>query len=255
MSKEQNDKKIDLSQKVMAQIKSQHIKMHSKLYFVFGSVLVGSGLAGALITAMFFLAVVSFRLRVYGSLEYLRFGQLGLRPFFMTFPWIPLLVGVVGIVGGIMLLRKYEFSYKRSFISVAIVLVTLVLVFGFLLDQVAFDERFRQDTIGRLLHQRSQLAGDNWVIGEIIAINENEMTILEPDNKEVRAIWDEDTMLPFGGDFKVGQRIRLIGEWQDDVFVAEGISKGKMQWRGMRHNGSQIKGKMTPPAYRHRFSL
>jgi hypothetical protein len=253
MSKEPGDRKIDLSQKVMAQIKGQHIKMHSKLYFVLGSALVGGGLAGALMTAMFFLAVVSFRLRAYGPLEYLRFGRLGLRPFFMTFPWIPLLVGVAGIVGGVVLLKKCEFSYKRSFISIAIVLVTLVLVFGFLLDQAVFDERFRQDPIGRLLHERKQLSGDSWVVGEIIVVGESEITILGPDNEEVKVIWGEDALLPCEGSLEAGQRVRLIGKWQDDVFVARGIGRGKMQWRGMNRDGSQEKGKMIPLSYRHRF--
>ena len=118
---------------------------------------------------------------------------------------------------------------------------------------MVFDERFHKDSIGRLLHERKQLSGDSWVIGEIIAIGEQEMTILGPDNKEVQSVWSEDVLLPFGGSFEVGQKIRLIGEWQDDVFVAKGLSEGKMQWRGMRRGSPQVRGRMAPPLRKGRY--
>jgi len=249
MNKTKAKEKSDLSQKVMAQIKNQQIKMHSRLYFILGSVLMGAGLAGALITSMFFVAVVSFRLRVYSPTGYLWFGRLGLKPFLLTFPWIPLLVGIAGIMGGIIILKKYEFSYKKSFIGIAIVIIALVLAFGYLLDHTAFNERFYQAPIGRLLHERRQLSGDNWVIGEIITVGEHEIVLIGPDDKEVKATWDKHTLLPSGGDFEVGQKVKLIGEWQDDVFVAQGVGQDKMQWRGMKRGDPQVKGRMAPPHF------
>ena len=254
MSEETENNIPDLSEKVMGQIKSQHIRMHSRLYFVLGSVLMGLGLAGVLITAMFFVAVVSFRLRAYGPFEYLWFGRMGLRPFFVTFPWISLLVGIIGIVGGVLLLKRYDFTYKKSFIGISIVLVVLVLSLGLFLDQVAFDERFHKESIGgRLLHQSKQLSGDNWVIGAIIVLGEKEMIILGPDSKEIQAIWDNDALLPFGGQFEVGQKVKLIGEWRDGIFVAKGIGRGKMQWRGMGNGSPQVRGRMMLPSQRHHY--
>ena len=134
-------KNKDLSQKVMQEIKSREIKMRPRLYFVGGSVLLGLGLAGAIIIAVFFLNLFVFRLRILGPWNYLQFGRPGLRPFLTNFPWTVLLVSVVGIVAGLTLLKRYEFSYKKNFLVLTIVLVTVIGVLGFLLDRVGFNER------------------------------------------------------------------------------------------------------------------
>jgi hypothetical protein len=239
MNKE--EKKTNISEKVMSEIKEKHIHMRSKLYFVLGSLVLGIGMTGALLTALFFIAILSFRLRVYGSLGFLWFGQFGLRPFLMTFPWIPLIIGIAGIAGGVALLKRYEFSYKRSFISIAIVVIAIVLSLGFFLDQFVFDERVNTAPIGRILHAPKQIAGDNWVLGEVQEAREKEMDILTPDEKEVLIQWDEESLLLFGGVFEEGQRVRVVGEWDGDVFKAQGIGKGGMKWRS---GDLRVKGRM-----------
>jgi hypothetical protein len=55
--------------------------------------------------------------------------------------------------------------------------------------------------------------------------------IATPRGEEVKILLQEKTLLPVGSDFQVGERIRAVGEWQDEVFVAKGIGKGGMQWR------------------------
>lgn len=134
-------KNNDLSKKVMQEIKRRGIKMRPRLYFVFGSVLLGLGLAGAILTAVFFLNLFVFRLRILGPLGYLRLGRPGLLPFIVSFPWTVLLVSVVGIAAGLALLKRYEFSYKKNFLVLAIVLITVIGVLGFLLDRIGFNER------------------------------------------------------------------------------------------------------------------
>lgn len=131
----------DLSQKVMQEIKRRGLKMRPRLYFVLGSVLLGLGLTGAILTAVFFLNLFVFRLRLLGPLSYLRLGRPGILPLVTTIPWAVLLVSLVGIAAGLTLLKRYEFSYKKNFLVLAIVLVVVVAVLGFLLDRVGFNER------------------------------------------------------------------------------------------------------------------
>jgi len=125
----------DLSQQVMHEIKRREIKMRPRLYFALGSVLLGLGLAGAILTAIFFLNLFVFRLRILGPLNCL-------RP--TTFPWTVLLVSAIAVAAGLTLLKRYEFSYKKNFLVLAIVLVVVVGVLGFLLDQVGFNERMER---------------------------------------------------------------------------------------------------------------
>jgi len=125
-------KNKELSQRVTEEIKRREVKMRPRLYFVGGSILLGLGLAGAVITAVFFLNLFVFRLRVLGPMNCLRLT---------TFPWTVLLVSVVGIAAGLALLKRYEFSYKMNFLVFAIVLIIVVGALGFLLDRVGFNER------------------------------------------------------------------------------------------------------------------
>ncbi len=122
----------DLSKQVLQEIKKREVKMRPRLYFAFGSILLGLGLAGAIITAIFFLNLFVFRLRVLGPLNCLRLT---------TFPWTVLLASMVGIVAGLALLKRFEFSYRKNFLVLVIVLITVIGVLGFLLDRVGFNER------------------------------------------------------------------------------------------------------------------
>lgn len=121
-------KNKDLSKQVVQEIKRREVKMRPRLYFVLGSILLGLGLAGAIIIAIFFLNLFVFRLRVQGPLNC----------------WTVLLASVVGIVIGLALLKRFEFSYKKNFLILAIALIVVVGILGFLLDRVGFNERMRR---------------------------------------------------------------------------------------------------------------
>jgi len=223
-------KEADLSQKVMEQIKKEKVKMRPRVYFLVGSVLLGVGLAGAILGAILFLNLAFFRMRIHGPFGFLMFGEFGFRPFLATFPWLPLFISLAAILTGIILLKRYDISYKKSFLVLTIALAVLVLTMGFILDQIGFNERLER---ARPLppFYPSHFTNQDWVMGEIIEIKEEELVITTPRGEEVRIFRQEETLLPFGGDFKVGERIRAVGEWQGEVFVAKGIGKGGMQWR------------------------
>lgn len=232
-------KKTDLSKKVMGQIHKKHVKMHPRLYFVLGSLLLGIGLAGAVVLATIFINLAFFRLRIHGPLGYLWFGGFGLKPFLATFPWLPLLIAIGGILSGLVLLRRYDISYKKSFLALVIGLVALVLTTGFLLDYIGLNERMERLRPLRPLYP-PQFAGKDWVTGEIIEVGGDELIIVTPEEREVTIKLEKRTLLPFGGDFKEGERIRAIGKWQDDVFVAIGIGKGRLDWRMINDVGRGI---------------
>lgn len=219
-------KKTNITEKVMEKIEKEEIKMRPKAYFVLGSLFLGIGLAGATLLAIFFINLVLFRLRVHAPFGYLRFGFPGLRPFLTNFPWAILLLAIGGIAGGIYLLKKYEISYKKSFVGIVIVLITFVFVAGFILDRVGLNRRAQEI---KPLHRfyRQQSAGGNWIAGKIVVMEKNLLTVELPDGTEVEVHWDKSTHFPTGANFVIGNHIRAVGEWEDDLFNARGIVKGK----------------------------
>lgn len=223
-------KKTDLSQKVMRQIHKEKVKMRPQIYFLAGSFLLGIGLVAAVMGAVLFVNLVFFRMRVHAPFGFLWFGRFGFRPFLATFPWLPLGIAVGGILGGITLLRRYDISYKKSFLGLIIALIVLVLTLGFVLDYTGFNERVEKiEPLPPLFP--SHFASQDWILGEIIQIEDKELMIMTPNGEKAKILRDEKTMLPFGGDFKIGDKIRAVGEWRDDVFVAKGIGKGGLHWR------------------------
>ena len=94
----------------MAKVKSNEISMKPRWYFVMGSLLTMAGLVGFSIGTVFLTNITLFLIRRHGPM-----GQWRLQQLLSSFPlWIPVLA-ILGIVLGIWMLRKYDFSYKKNF--------------------------------------------------------------------------------------------------------------------------------------------
>lgn len=223
----ENNQPKNLANKVMDQIHQKKAKMHSRAYFIAGSLLLGLGLFGIFLLAIFCFNLSTFHYRMHGPLGYLGFGQPGIRPFMATFPWVFLFLTLIAILGGAMLLRRYDVSYHHSFVFLIIWFVALILGAGFFLDQIGLSEKAAKiKPIQRLFN--SQLAGESWVVGEIVEIkkNKNQAIIMTPQGEEISVVWDKDTSLPAGQNFVLGDQIRIVGKWQEDQFNAQAIGQG-----------------------------
>ena len=135
--------KKDIHKQVMQRIHEERIVMRPRWHFVVGSMLLGVGMAGAFLVAGFFVHVVLFHMRVRGPLLFWR-----------MFPGLPLLVAIAGIWGGTYLLRKFDVSYKKSFVGLVIAIVAMVLMMGFLLEKANVGPRMMRMRPLRPLYPR-----------------------------------------------------------------------------------------------------
>lgn len=226
----ENNRTADLVQEVMAKIHEGGARMRPRTYFVVGAVLLGVGLAGAVVAALFFLSVVFFHLRSIGPLGYLWFGQLGWRAFLETVPWLAIFLAILGLTVGIFLLRGFEFSYHWNFLAVAVAFVGLATTLSFLLDLVGVNERLAHVPMVQPFYQRP-FAGQNWLAGQVQETGERRLILLTPQGRTVIVTWHPKTSLPSGSAFRADDRLRLVGEWHGDEFVAQGIGLGGLRWR------------------------
>ena len=183
--------------------------------------LLGVGLAASALLAVFFINLVSFRLRVHQPFAYLYFGQLGLRPFVANFPWLLLALAGGGFVGGIILLKKYDISYKYKFSHLVIGLILAVLFLGTLIDQIGLNERMEK--FQQIPFYKKDLVGRNWLVGDIVKVSRDGMKVTGLDEKQIQVLFEKEAKIPLGVDFQVGQRIRLVGYWRGEEFVAKGL--------------------------------
>lgn len=118
----------------MERIKKEKINMKPKWYFWLGSLLMFAGLIGLTMVSVFFVSLIAFSLRSHGPMGAIRYQQI-----ISSFPWWAPIIVITGLVTGPILLRKYDFSYKKNFLFIIFIFISAVLVTGILIDILGFD--------------------------------------------------------------------------------------------------------------------
>jgi uncharacterized membrane protein len=126
---------VEITNKVMDKIRSGEVKMHSRWYFVLGSIAMILGLASSVVLAAFFVSLTSFALRTHGPMGSYRFQEI-----LASFPWWAPLLAVAGLGLGIWFLRKFDFTHKRSFLPILIVLLLAVILAGVTIDYLGLND-------------------------------------------------------------------------------------------------------------------
>jgi len=135
MRKKQSVKSTDFETAIMTKVKSREITMRPRWHFVIGSVFMVFGLGAISIGVVFLTNVMLFLIRRHGPN-----GQWRLQQLLDSFPrWIPLLA-IIGTVCGIRMLRAYDFSYKKNFVTISIGFIFVIVLTAFGIDYLGLNE-------------------------------------------------------------------------------------------------------------------
>lgn len=154
MSKRKMTNQIDhknLEKEIMSKVTTGQISMKPRWYFVIGAILSIAGFTAFSISAIFFTNVMLFLLRQHGPMGYIRLSNI-LESFSW---WIPV-VAVLGTVGGIFLLRRYDFSYKKNFLVIAIGFIATVIIAGIVMDRLGVNEVWSKKEIMRQFYKNAE---------------------------------------------------------------------------------------------------
>jgi len=130
MSKHQ----INITKNVMTKIKTEQIKMKPKWYFLLGILSIFVAIVGLTIISIFLVSLVTFSLRSHGPMGIVRYQQI-----ISNFPWWAPIIVIVGLITGVILLKKYDFSYKKNFLFIVLIFISAILLAGILIDVLGFD--------------------------------------------------------------------------------------------------------------------
>ncbi|USN53273.1 MAG: hypothetical protein H6760_03820 [Candidatus Nomurabacteria bacterium] len=201
--------KPSLAEQITQEIKEQKLQMRPKAYFIIGGIALSVGLLASMALTLFFFSVVLYRLRVHQPLSYLGHGGIG--PFIENVPWIPIFVAVVGITLGIWLMRKYEFSYKHTFLWVAVGMVGGVTLFAVLLDQAGVPDSARGIRfLEPIMHER--YSGDSWVSGKIVEVSDPGFLLVAPNGNDFVIYYANDTLIRPDVPIRVGEWAQVLGD-------------------------------------------
>jgi uncharacterized membrane protein len=122
---------------VMEKIRGGRLNMRPRALFILGSVMGIIGLVAAVISSIFMFGVIGFTLRTHGPMGSYRLAQI-----LSEFPWWALALAAIGITIGVVLLRRYDFSYKLNFKALVAVLIIAIAAAGWLMDLTGLNEVF-----------------------------------------------------------------------------------------------------------------
>lgn len=125
----------NISDSVMGKIRQGKVSMRPRAYFIMGSLFTFVGLVLSILTSIFLIGLLRFSLRSNGPM-----GEIRLDELLSRFSWWGPVCALLGLVIGISLLRRYDFSYKVNFKVIIIGFVMAIIAAGWVLDMTGLNE-------------------------------------------------------------------------------------------------------------------
>ena len=133
----------DISQKVMSQINSGKIKMKPRLYFLAGSIIGFLSLISLAIASIFLLNLTLFLIRKQGP------GYHRLQVMLSSFPWWIPILGLIFLIAAILLLKKYDFSYRRNFALIIFSFILAIIISVWVIDYLGISQIWSKRSLRR----------------------------------------------------------------------------------------------------------
>jgi len=141
--------KLDITKSVMAKIDKGQVKMKPKWMFIVGTLALIGGVVGTYLLSVFLISLISFSLRTHGPMGEVRYQEL-----LSSFPLWSVGLAIVGLVLGIILLKRFDFSYKKNFLFIILAFIVTVLISGWLVDYLGLDRVWSKQREMRWFYQQ-----------------------------------------------------------------------------------------------------
>lgn len=211
--------------------------MRSKAYFVLKLLLLITVGVLALLTSSLLISFIIFSVNVSGKMFLLGFGAHGISMFFLLFPWRILVIDVLLMFLLEWLIKRFQFGYRRPFIYLLSCVLAISIVAGLIINATPLHQILLRSTEERHLpvigifyeHLRRPTDGRDVVRGIVLTISGNSLTLqaddfdADHDDGIRKVIMPPPIQIP--NFIKVGDRIFVAGDLQNDQIFAFGIRK------------------------------
>jgi len=224
----ENNKPLNIEEKVMSKITTGKVRLRSKYIFLAEKLGVGSAFILSVFLAGLFLSLALFYLKTTGNLWFLSLGSRGLYAFFESFPYLPIAIFILIILLSGFILKKTGVLYNRPFGHMALALLGTVLILGifFSISSVAenFDKKiFRRpppyQNDFRSMFNPALKENRHGIIGRVMQKSETDLTIQTPFGLKTVKLSN-----PQKDEFKEGDFVIITGENSKENFEAETIA-------------------------------
>ncbi len=136
----------------MSKIISEKIKIKPKIYFIFGSVI-------TIISFIFLFSISVFSTNILFFILKRRCGiyQWQIQNLLINFPWWTLIISILGIVLGILIIKKNNFSYKKNFIFIISIFIISIIISAFIINYLNLNHFFARQRPMKRFYQQLEL--------------------------------------------------------------------------------------------------
>lgn len=228
--KPQND---SIKEDVLKAIHDGQVKMRPKWQFSTKATLMVFGMVLIAFTVLFLVSFIVFVLRQTGVLFEPGFGFSNLGVFFMSLPWVMILLAAVFMLLLEMIIKKYPFAYARPFLYSSLAVIFLGIIGGIIIGETPLHQRFFDEAEnGQLpfagpIYQHYGEQPQNVTVGTITQINSNGYQILLYGDEDdiFSVVVGPQTQVPPPGSLKEGDIIVILGPRQGSIIVASAIQR------------------------------
>jgi len=201
--------------------------MRPHVYFVMGSFLLGVGIAGIILFSTLLVNILSFRMRAQNHIDYLRFGKPGLTAFLRHFPWPLFLLAIVSTIGGILLIKKLNISYKKNLWGLVAAIIGFVLILGIAMDTIGVNDRMSNLRSLKPFYDTDVLK-DQIIKGKVLESGSSTVKIVKP-NGEVVVIEIPSELIEKQQLILKDNDVSVFGSWKDNDFIIRDLRPRRMQ--------------------------
>lgn len=221
-------KETKMSKKIMKDIQSDELQMHSRAYFKMLNLALVA-VSGLFLMISSLIILIAFRDIKYGeSLGLRAYGTRGYSEFFQTLPWLAIFLGLLAFLIAYTLIKHFNFTYKHRLHTVIGALVFAVVGLGIVFASTGVEGTISRTGPFENLRTFNRFSREHSVAGEIVGLEANKLTIFTKEGETVNVRFTNNARSRYST-FKVGEVVFVMGNKQNDgSFEAYGIRRGEM---------------------------
>jgi len=225
-----NFKKTELTEKVIDKVKSGQIKMKSKMHFILKTTLFFLITSFTALFVVFLISFIIFILKANGVWFLPGFGFKIIGTFFISLPWILILIAIALIIVLELLVKNFSFAYRRPIFYSILIIIMFVALGSFAIEKTKMhNDLFLKAKEGKLsiagkfyrgLEKSKSPYMHKGIILEVI----DDGFYLKTFNGEILAIIiDSETKLPLDRGIDNNDQVIILGERNNNEVKAINI--------------------------------
>lgn len=227
-----------LSESVVSAITAGEVRMRPRWWFFARTALLCAGVLLGFLTLLYLVSLILFFLRQSGAGFAPAFGPRGWLSFARNLPWLLIVVATAFIVLVEMVVRRYQFAYRRPALYSALAVIGIAVLGGFALVETPLHARLseyaREHRFAFGPYRHVEEYGLPDIYRGIIFATTSEGFILESNNGTTSVFIDAGTRLPLLFQLEPGFPVIVFGDQATGTIRAFGVKPLPMHKKGMK---------------------